>query len=80
MKAIIRENYKESMRYRSTFGLSKDGRPIYTPLHGNGAEYQSCEVDVCNGMTIGGHYSYVSTLFHPYIMGCYGAGNSPNYR
>ena len=61
-------------------GLSKDGRPIYTPLHSNGQEYAGCDVDVCSGMTINGQYAYVSTLFHPYIMGCYGAGNSPSYR
>lgn len=26
-------------------------------------------------MEIDGQYSYVSTFFHPYIVGCYGAGN-----
>jgi len=27
-------------------------------------------------MTVNGVYSYVSTLFHPYIMGCFGAGSN----
>jgi len=35
-----------------------------------------CDVDVCNGMEIGGNYMYVSTFFHPYIMGCFGKGTS----
>ena len=59
-------------------GIAKDGRPIYTPFYDNGKTYDSCDVDVCNGMDIGGSYAYVSTLFHPYFVGCYGAGNSPN--
>lgn len=62
--------------YRSVLGLSKDGIPVYTPYHGGGKSYDYCEVDICNGMTINGQYSYVSTFFHPYIMGCYGAGSS----
>lgn len=41
-------------------------------------DYNDCDVDVCNGMKIGGHYAYVATFFHPYIMGCYGPGDSPN--
>merc|ERR1719198_349454 len=57
-------------------GISKDGRPIYTPFHNNGQEYSGCDVDICNGIEIGGHYSYVSTMFHPYIMGCYGPGTN----
>jgi len=40
--------------------------------------YDACDVDVCNGMMVGDHYSYVSTFFHPYIMGCFGPGDSPN--
>ncbi len=32
---------------------------------------------MCNGITIGGHYAYVSTLFHPYTVGCYGPGSNP---
>lgn len=65
--------------YRSAFGISKDGRPIYGPYHGNMQSYADCDVDVCNGLYINGHYSYVSTWFHPYIMGCYGPGNNPSY-
>lgn len=68
----------EKMPYRSVFGLSKDGRPIYTPHYDNGKDYDDCDVDVCNGMLLNGHYSYVATFFHPYIMGCYGPGDSPN--
>lgn len=74
---ITKEVYAASLKYRSVLGVSKDGRPIYTPLYDNGKEYADCDVDICNGIMIGGHYSYVSTLFHPYIMGCFGPGSSP---
>ena len=66
--------YSSELPYRSVLGISKDGRPIYTPLYGNGEAYDDCEVDICNGRMIGGHYAYVSTNFHPYIMGCFGSG------
>merc|ERR1712046_111831 len=54
-----------------------DGRPIVSPYKNNGKAYDHCEVDVCNGITVNGHYMYAATFFHPYIMGCYGKGNSP---
>lgn len=65
--------------YRSAMGIAKDGRPIYGPYYGNMKSYEDCEVDICNGRMINGHYSYVSTWFHPYVMGCYGPGNNPPY-
>ena len=65
--------------YREVMGLSKDGRPIYSPLHGNGKVYSYCDVDVCNGMWIDGHYSYVSTMFHPYVIGCFGPGGNASF-
>ena len=74
-----RQVYTEHMPYRSVLGVSKDGRPIYTPIYSNGEEYTGCDVDVCNGMEIGGHYAYVSTFFHPYFMGCYGPGPGSDY-
>ena len=68
----------KNVPYRSVFGLSKDGRPIYTPHYDNLKDYQDCDVDICNGIKIGGHYSYVSTYFHPYVMGCYGPDENSN--
>ena len=70
--------YQSNLPYRSVFGLAKDGRPVYTPMHSGGSVMDSCDVDVCNGFDLNGHYSYVSTLFHPYIVGCYGPGSSPS--
>ena len=29
---------------------------------------------MCNGVKVGNHYMYASTVFHPYIMGCFGPG------
>lgn len=76
IEELIEEVFGDKLKYRSVLGISKDGRPIYTPLHDNGKEYDDCDVDICNGIEIGGHYAYVSTLFHPYIMGCYGPGSN----
>lgn len=73
---IITEAFSESLAYRSVLGLAKDGRPIYTPFRNNGKSYADCNVDICNGKMIGGYYSYVSTIFHPYIMGCFGPGSN----
>lgn len=64
--------------YRKVLGVSKDGRPILTPYKSGGVPYDSCDVDVCNGVMVNGHYMYATTFFHPYIMGCYGRGNSLN--
>lgn len=62
--------------YRSVVGLSKDGRPIYSPYYtddaGEKAEYDPCNQDICNGQIIDDEYAYFSTFFHPYIVGCYG--------
>ena len=75
----ITEAFETNLSYRSVFGLAKDGRPVYTPLHSGGIAMDDCDVDVCNGFDLNGHYSYVTTLFHPYIVGCYGPGSMPNY-
>ena len=64
--------------YRSAFGIAKDGRAIYTPMYSNGQTYGYCNVDICNGMNLTGTYAYVTTFFHPYIMGCYGSGSKIN--
>lgn len=77
LQDITKEAYNNNLKYRSVLGISKDGRPIYTPLYDDGKTYDDCDVDICNGMMIGGHYAYVSTMFHPYIMGCFGPGSSP---
>jgi hypothetical protein len=72
----LKTAYNHTLTYRSVLGLAKDGRPVYTPLYGGGFAYTDCEVDVCNGILFNGHYSYVSTFSHPYIMGCYGPGTA----
>merc|ERR1711898_48266 len=64
--------------YQSALGVSKDGRPIYSPYNNNGQRRENCDVDICNGFTdSNGNYAYQSTFHHPYFMGCYGKGNSP---
>jgi hypothetical protein len=66
----------QSIPYRTAIGIAKDGYPIFSPYYSHGNFYLDCEVDVCNGMMTNGQYSYVSTFFHPYIMGCFGMGNN----
>eukprot|EP00347_Sterkiella_histriomuscorum_P007900 403347132 len=57
-------------------GLAKDGHIIYGPFKNDGTLWQPCEVDICNGIVIGGvSYAYVSTMFYPYTVGCWGPGN-----
>lgn len=73
----VMEQAWAAIPYRSAFGIAKDGRPILSPFHGNGKAYDACEVDVCNGLEINGHYMYASTFFHPYMVGCYGKGSAP---
>ena len=65
-------------------GLSKDGRAIYSPKQpGSGNTYSACELDVCNGKLIKPDpdldatvYGYFATMHHPYLIGCYGPGNT----
>jgi hypothetical protein len=58
-------------------GLARDGRVIYGPFKADGTIWQPCDVDVCNGRYFGRQYGYVSTMFHPYFVGCWGPGNFP---
>ena len=52
---------------------------MYGPYDQNGNMWNKDEIDVCNGMLVNGRYSYVSTTWHPYMLGCYGPGNIPQY-
>lgn len=75
--ALSQKGYS-NLQYRSVYGISKDGRPIYTPYHTGGEMYTACQVDVCNGLEVNGYYSYVATYFHPYFIGCFGTGSNPD--
>lgn len=56
-------------------GIAKDGHLIWGPYDSSSNEWLGCDVDVCNGRIVGGHYGYVATEFFPYIIGCYGPGS-----
>jgi hypothetical protein len=71
--------------YRVAIGIARDGRVIYSPYL-NKKKYEPCDVDICNGLivppTLANEkevYAYVSTNFHPYLIGCYGPGSKPDY-
>lgn len=63
---------------KKAIGIGKDGRIIYSPTYSSGTVYSPCQLDICNGMMYAGKYAYTSTFFHPYIMGCYGPGSTPD--
>ena len=72
-------NFTSEMRTIMPIGIAKDGHIIYGPLKQGGSYYQPCDVDICNGRYINNQYAYVMTNFHPYTVGCFGPGSTPNY-
>ena len=56
-------------------GIARDGRIIYGPFKSDGTLWQPCDVDVCNGRRDRQIYYYVSTMFFPYTVGCWGPGS-----
>ncbi|CDW91426.1 UNKNOWN [Stylonychia lemnae] len=69
------KNTPVERRTITPIGLAKDGRVIYGPFKMNGDLWQPCDVDVCNGRLFGTSYGYVTTMFHPYTISCFGPGN-----
>eukprot|EP00347_Sterkiella_histriomuscorum_P022464 403338394 len=65
-------NIATSQRVLKYVGIARDGHMIVGPFKSQGALWQPCDVDACNGAMVNGHYVYVSTLFHPYTVGCWG--------
>ncbi|CDW79421.1 UNKNOWN [Stylonychia lemnae] len=62
-------------------GIARDGRVIYGPFRSDGDLWQPCDVDICNGRYFtGNYYGYVATMFHPYLIGCWGPANAPNLQ
>ena len=67
-------------------GIAKDGRVIYGPRYVDGTvdrTYSPCELDICNGLvnTVVAEdgskdyiYSYRASVYHPYLLGCFGPG------
>ncbi|CDW76446.1 UNKNOWN [Stylonychia lemnae] len=53
---------------------SRDGHSILGPYKRDGTLWQPCDIDLCNGVEIAGIYYYVTTMFHPYTVGCWGPG------
>jgi hypothetical protein len=57
-------------------GIAKDGHMIVGPFKSTGTLWQPCDVDICNGVVINNQYVYVSTLFFPYTVGCWGPASA----
>ena len=65
----------QSQQTMLPIGLARDGRIIFGPYKSDGTLWQPCDVDICNGVKTGRYYFYVSTMFHPYTVGCWGPGS-----
>jgi hypothetical protein len=63
--------------YLTPIGIAKDGHIIWGPYNATGSVWNTCDLDVCNGMFINGYYGYTATNTHPYLVGCFGPGNNP---
>lgn len=63
---------------KAIIGISKDGHRMYGPYAQADTLWDKTNIDYCNGMMVDGRYSYVSTTFHPYMLGCFGPANVPS--
>ncbi|CDW88993.1 UNKNOWN [Stylonychia lemnae] len=61
-------------------GIALDGHVIFGPYNATGNLWQPCDVDACNGITVDNNYIYVSTMFHPYTVGCWGPANPKHFK
>ena len=70
-----------SYKTLTVIGIGKDGHIIYGPYLSSGARVTS-GFDICNGMFHDsiGNYAYFVTNTYPYITGCFGPGNYPNFK
>lgn len=69
------EAYEDHKRL-TVLGLAKDGHIIWGPYKDDETLWTDCEVDMCNGKVVDGTYGYVSSTFHPYLVGCWGPGTN----
>ena len=69
----------DSMKTKTVIGIAKDGHVLYGPYDDNGQVWATSGVDACNGAwsTDQADYFYVSTQWHPYLVGCLGPANFP---
>ena len=57
-------------------GIARDGHKILGPYNSNGKLWQPCQLDACNGISVNDEYFYVSSMFHPYTVGCWGPSSN----
>lgn len=76
LKSYILTGFSSTNDRLKVVGMARDGRIIYGPYNADGKTWDDCDVDVCNGLTVDGSYSYATTTFHPYVVGCWGPGNN----
>ena len=55
-------------------GIALDGHRLFGPYKASGTLFNSCELDICNGIIAGGNYGYAQTHFFSYTTACWGPG------
>lgn len=59
--------------YGGIYGIGRDGHVIYGPFNAAGETWACEDLDMCNGFFLSsGDYAYASTIFFPYVVGCWG--------
>eukprot|EP00347_Sterkiella_histriomuscorum_P021481 403333829 len=66
----------QAVRSVNPIGIARDGRVIYGPFKSTTELWQPCDVDICNGRYFTNYYGYVTTMFFPYTIGCWGPGST----
>lgn len=71
---FMRNNWSTSDgTYGGSYGIARDGHVIYGPFNASGETWSCDDVDLCNGFWLSsGDYAYASTIFFPYMVGCWG--------
>lgn len=69
-----------TMKSKTVIGIGKDGHVLYGPYDDTGALWEPVNVDACNGAWSADKqdYFYVSTRWHPYVVGCLGPSDFPH--
>ena len=61
-------------------GLAIDGHQVLGPRKQDGELWTPDDLDLCHGINLAdGTYAYVSTVFEPYTVGCWGPSSSAIY-
>lgn len=76
----LNDGWADTADFGGMVGIAKDGHPIYGPYNEDGELWTCDDHDICNGRFFdNGTYGYVSTMVHPYVLGCWGPAAYQSY-